>query len=336
MQLAWPTLGNRARLAELERDLAAGKLAHAYLLAGPTEIGKFTAAKFFGQAVLCQAGTACGRCETCRQTRHLIHPDFTVVDRLYREGVDDDWESLGQSSNFDQSHRAKKPAAKTDTLGIADLRALTARLHTARAGWQVVVIHRVERLTTEAVNAFLKTLEEPPPRTLFLLTTDHLSQLLPTLISRCRVLHFGGVAAGEIAHEIAAEFPQLPAETRKRVVNFALGKPIRARRLAGDIEQLTRAAEYFLRLKKVLTSGSLAAQLQLAEEATATPAATAEFLENLTHFLRAELLAAGRGEAAQLPAGRTAAALHATANLRTLLSQNVNARLAVEDLLLKI
>lgn len=333
----WPIVGNQSRLAELEADFAQNKLSHAYLFAGPKEVGKFTAAKFFANLILCGQG-ACGDCPACHQIRASVHPGLTIADKLWIENTEEDWETIAKSSNFNQLHRSKTPKTRTDALGKDDLTEIISRIHSTHEDYHVILIRRVERFTTEAANHLLKTLEEPPPRTIFLLTTDNPSVLPETIVSRCRLLQFGNVRPATIEQKLAELFPKLDETERARIVNFATGKPGRAVRLAGDPELLTSYAEYFRRLKNIFETPDLIIRLNLAEETSKTAVSVSKFLEALTYFLRSLLLSRIKQPAlkSRYNPGKILSLLKATNQTRLLISHNVNQRLAVENLLLQI
>ncbi|MFH0834674.1 MAG: hypothetical protein V2A63_04815 [Patescibacteria group bacterium] len=337
LQFDWPTTGNENRLAELETDLASGKISHAYLFAGPAEVGKLTAAKFFAQLLIC-GGKACGECTDCKLMRANSHPNLTVVDELWIEGVNEDLEALARKSNFNQSHRARTPKAKTNTIRIDDLREILSRVNHSSDGRKVFVLHEVERMNREAANFFLKTLEEPPPRTTFILTTNNLPLLLPTIVSRCRVLSFGNVSPTAIDKMLAQKFPNLSDDERKRVVNFAMGKPIRAARLAADPTVFREFKEYFERLKNLLERPNVAEELAFAEKVSATNAETQKFLEAFTYFLRSFLLTRAKNPVAnsRYSTEKIVKLIRQLDSTRDLINRNVNSRLAVENLLLQI
>lgn len=337
LEFAWPTTGNENRLAELENDLVSGKISHAYLFAGPAEIGKFTAAKFFAQLLVCE-NRACGECRECKLIRANVHPNLTLVGDLWIEGVNEDLELLARKSNFNQTHRTKNPKAKTNTIRIDDLREILSRVNHATASWNVFVIHEIERMNREATNFFLKTLEEPPPRTVFILTTNNLPLLLPTIVSRCRVLNFGNVSPTAIAAQIQKKFPDLSEAERSRVVNFAMGKPIRAEKLAADPTVFREFTEYFERIKNLVERPNIADKLAFAEKVSATNPETQKFLEAFAYFLRSFLLTRAKNPVAnsRYSAQKLVELIRKLDSTRELISRNVNPRLAVEDLLLQI
>jgi DNA polymerase-3 subunit delta' len=161
---------------------------HAVLLHGPEGIGKTHFAQSLAQSLLCEApqpdGQACGKCLACGWFMQYAHPDYR---RVRPENLE---ESLGESEETEaeglKTARASKAASKE--IKIEQIRALSdfMNVSTHRRGRRVVLLHPAEALNTVASNALLKTLEEPPPSTVFLLVSHHVDRLLPTILSRCR------------------------------------------------------------------------------------------------------------------------------------------------------
>ncbi|GJG98306.1 DNA polymerase III subunit delta' [Cupriavidus pauculus] len=168
------------RLAAL-RD----RLPHALLLNGQQGIGKRDLALHFAQGLLCEAalpdGQPCNTCKACHWFSQGNHPDFTVVrpEALEAGAGEADGDAEGGSS---------KKKAPSKIIRMEQVRALieAVGVGTHRAGLRVVVVYPLDALQTEGANALLKTLEEPPPSTVFLLVTDRLDRVLPTILSRCR------------------------------------------------------------------------------------------------------------------------------------------------------
>lgn len=193
-------LGHDPQRAQLASDLQSSNVAHAYLFAGPAHVGKFTLAKRFAADLVLGAAPPDRREDAQARIDRMIHPDVLVLDKLWMEEVQEDWEEIAKFSNVPQGHRAKAPKAKTDVIGIDDVRAIQDRLQeTGEGPVRVCLIRSVERMRDEAANALLKILEEPPPGRVFLLTTQSLTGILPTIISRSRVLQFGAVPLKDIA-----------------------------------------------------------------------------------------------------------------------------------------
>jgi len=196
-------------------------LPHALLVHGPSGIGKVEFARALAAAVLCEAprpAGACGTCPSCHWFSQGNHPDYREI--LPEAAVDDE---EGEAEGEGGKEKAKSLVIKIDQVrAVADFIALS----THRSGWRTLVLHPAEALQPASANALLKTLEEPPPRTLIALVSDQPARLLPTLRSRCRKLALGippraaalswlraeGVADAEAALDAAGGAPLLARE----------------------------------------------------------------------------------------------------------------------------
>ncbi len=155
------------------------RLPHALLLRGTQGIGKLAFAEALARALLCeqpeQGGRACGRCAACGWAEQRSHPD---VRRLEPESLDPQREA-GEGED------RKKPS---EQIQVEQVRAIADFINftSHRGGAKIVLIHPAEALNVNAANALLKNLEEPPPRTYFLLVAHRWHQMLPTVQSRCQ------------------------------------------------------------------------------------------------------------------------------------------------------
>jgi DNA polymerase-3 subunit delta' len=167
------------------------RLPHAILFHGPEGIGKTAFAEHLAQSLLCQAptvdGQACGRCDACGWFSQYGHPDYR---RVRPEILDEDGSiEAEEGSDAGEGKKAAKSAKlPSKEIKIDQIRALAdfMNISTHRQGMRIVTLYPAEALNTAAANALLKTLEEPPPSTLFLLVSNSLDRLLPTILSRCR------------------------------------------------------------------------------------------------------------------------------------------------------
>lgn len=166
------------------------RLPHAILFHGPEGIGKTDFAEHFAQSLLCQTpsvdGHPCGHCDPCGWFAQYNHPDYRRVrPEVLEEGEAGDTED-GETGEGKKSGKAAKAPSKE--IKIDQVRALAdfMNVSTHRQGMRVIVLYPAEALNTAAANALLKTLEEPPPQTMFLLVSNSLDRLLPTILSRCR------------------------------------------------------------------------------------------------------------------------------------------------------
>lgn len=153
------------------------QLPHALLLHGPAGLGKRALALDLAQWLLCQAPApegACGECTACLWFVQGGHPDFRLI-----EPAADAAEAAGEAG--------KKGGRSITVEQVREVVEFLA-LSTHQGGWRAVVLSPAESLGVAAANALLKTLEEPPPRTAFLLVAHQPRRLLPTILSRCRKL----------------------------------------------------------------------------------------------------------------------------------------------------
>lgn len=174
-----PTSGLPWHQAELQRILEEGtRLPHALLIRGPEGIGKLEFARALAKALLCENRKgqmiACGHCTACEWVEQDSHPDLKLIEP----------ESLVEREEEEGSERKKASVQ----ISVDEVRALGefVNLTSHRGRAKVIVIHPAEALNPNAGNALLKSLEEPPPATYFLLVSHRWHQLLPTIKSRCR------------------------------------------------------------------------------------------------------------------------------------------------------
>lgn len=181
------------------QDIQHANIAHAYLLSGKEHLGKFTVARWFAWQILSAHLPETERGIVKDQIERLIHPDFLCMDLLWIEDVMDDWSVISKASNIPQTHRSKETPARTDQISVDDIHALLDRLAETRTSpYCCCIIRGAERMGREAANAFLKTLEEPPSNTVFILTADNERSLLPTIISRTRSVRFSPLPEREL------------------------------------------------------------------------------------------------------------------------------------------
>lgn len=147
--------------AQLKRAWSENRLAHAYLISGSPSGAGLALAQSVLKLLYCErADKPCGECGSCHRVERRQHPDIGWLE----------------------------PEKKSRIISVDQIRDLNGRLaQTAfTGGWKAGVILACDRLKEEAANAFLKTLEEPPGRTLLLLVTDQVQAIMPTIVSRCQ------------------------------------------------------------------------------------------------------------------------------------------------------
>ncbi|MEV4703633.1 DNA polymerase III subunit delta' [Actinoplanes sp. NPDC049316] len=189
-------------------DIAAGAMTHAWIFTGPPGSGRSVAARAFAAALQCERdGIGCGECHGCRTALGGTHADIRYV---VPEGL---------------------------SIGVNEMRALVLRAGSAPSGgrWQAVVIEDADRLTEAAGNALLKAIEEPPPRTVFLLCTPstHPDDISVTIRSRCRVVPLRQPSAEAVA-EVLVRRDGIAPDVASWAAAAAQGHVGRAKRLAHD------------------------------------------------------------------------------------------------------
>jgi DNA polymerase-3 subunit delta' len=161
----------------------------ARLFYGPAGIGKADFIEAFARSLLCENvrpdGHACGACASCGWFIQGNHPDYR---RVRPEALEDEAPAAEGDEGGDGDKKSKSTKTASKDIKIEQIRALSdfMNISTHRQGLRVVVLYPAEALNMPSSNALLKTLEEPPPGTVFLLASNGLDRLLPTILSRCR------------------------------------------------------------------------------------------------------------------------------------------------------
>lgn len=207
--LTWAVLGNERLQEFLQTSVASDRCASAYLFTGPQGVGKRTVASHFLQAVLCHTptrGIACGVCVSCVMWKRGAHPDAVLFDPDTFLTEDDKQSSTG-------------------TIVIDRIREILQKLRyrPAFGTYRVALIHHADRMILQASNALLKTLEEPLPNTIIVLTAVSRGSLPLTVRSRCQELAFHSVDDKVIAQKL--ESLMNDAETTRNIVATAAGRP---------------------------------------------------------------------------------------------------------------
>ncbi len=275
--------GHEKQRGELLKDIADKNIAHAYLLSGPEHIGKTTVAQWFAWRLLVDHLPS-DQAEPVRiQMEKFIHPDFLCLDDLWIEEISEDWNVIAQSSNVPQQHRSKDTPARTDVIGIDDLRLLFERLQaTGDSPYLCCIIRGIERMQPAAATSFLKILEEPPARVVFILTTDAPSLLLPTILSRTRTLRFAPLKKDEMI----ALLDGRDDEDAGFALHIAEGAPGKLKRLLDDPDTLRASKQLHSQAKQFWQTTSLKDRLSWLLKATEKKQSTDDVLMHLGLALR--------------------------------------------------
>ncbi len=220
--MAWHSVRGHDRVVdELREALAHARFPHALLFVGPEGIGKRTFARKLAQGLLCERTSEadldpCEACPSCLQVKTNNHPDVLEVER---------------------------PEDKHD-LPIRVIRelCLDLGLKPMRGTRRVAIVDDADDLNDEAANAFLKTLEEPPPGAVLILIGTAAEVQLDTIVSRCRVVRFNPLAASELASLLLEQGVTTDPAEAQRLAELGEGSALRARGLAdADFEHFRRS-----------------------------------------------------------------------------------------------
>ena len=247
--MSWSSIVGQERVkALLSRTLHSGQIAHAYLFYGPEGIGKDALAVEFAKTLICIQGKceACGVCLNCQRVDSLQHPNIKLVFALpvgKNETTGDDPINVLTEAQVAEVReqirtKAKDPykhieIAKANFIKINSVRDIKREAAMSRIedGKKFIIIFNVDMMNNEASNSLLKTLEEPLPGTILLLTTSAKDQLLPTIVSRCQLIKCDILSDAEIEAALVAR-DSIDESNARLIAQLANGSYSNARRLS--------------------------------------------------------------------------------------------------------
>lgn len=321
----WPVYGHDWAVEQLRKSIASQRVRHAYLITGADSVGKNTLAHAFAMALNCthpdEAARPCMECRSCKLVQSGNHPDM-----LYSE------------------QDASTGALKIDALR-AVMRGLAMKPFEAR--YRIAIFEAFDQAQPRAQDALLKTLEEPPPNALLILTTARVEALLPTILSRSQTLALRPVSLALVRDVLVERWNADPAhaELLARLSGGRIGWAISA--LHDD--SLLQTREAWLDLLEDCIGRDRAGRFELAQELGKDKLALGPLLELWQTWWRDLLLLVRESRvppansdrlvslqqyAIRLSAGEVLAALNATRTLLDMLRYNINLRLALEVMFL--
>jgi DNA polymerase III subunit delta' len=188
----WQVIGQDRILTPLKRSFEEGYISHAYLLTGPTHVGKKTLALNIAQSLNCSAPEApCGHCHSCLTIAAGKHADVVFFDLTTR---------LDLSASPKQNARVE--------ISIDDMKELhhKANLPPYEGKYKIFIVDNAEFLSTEAANSILKILEEPPRYIVWILLANEENRVLPTIVSRCQRLELKPMPPGQIQRVLTTNY----------------------------------------------------------------------------------------------------------------------------------
>ena len=314
----WPVIGHEWAVDQLDRALRHGRMRHAYLFTGPAHIGKTTLARALAAALNCTGDEPpCGHCRACTLIAKNTHPDVTTV------------EAEGSTLKIDQIR------------GLQQMLAL--RPYEAR--YRVAILRRFHEARPTAQDALLKTLEEPSPNTVLILTANAADSLLPTIISRCQPLHLRPLPIDTVRAALEQDWNAPPdtAQTLAQISGGRIGWAIHALHNPDDLDQRNATLD----LLETILSGNRRARFALIDRLSLDKPALLDMLDVWQGYWRDTLLIAGGSRApvtntdhldaitqlaGQVGVDSARQALEATRRTISYLDKNTNTRLALEVL----
>ncbi len=210
-------IGQESVKAVIRKEVEEKRLPHALLFTGPVGCGKLATAVALANSLLCQhveKGDSCGKCSACKRVEKYVHPDLHFSFPIIKKGsittCEDyrkEWnEILSTSMYFDfedwldamgaDSKQALIPEAESDSI------INQVSMSSYEGGNKVMIIWLPEKMRGEAANNLLKTLEEPPHGTIFILVSNDISTMLPTILSRVQTIVFRSLSSSDIAEAL--------------------------------------------------------------------------------------------------------------------------------------
>ncbi len=233
-------IGQEKAIAFLKRVIANNKIASAYLFIGAKGVGKTTTALAFALSINCLDpvdGDACGRCSSCKKMIDRNHPDLIIIEPDQGKKV----------IHIDQIREINRHLAFSPVLGP----------------YRIIIIDPAERMTDEAANAFLKTLEEPPLHNIFILNVRDPGELLPTIVSRCQRVPFKPLHTEDIVNWLIKEgnMDKERAKILARLSEGSLGMAIKL-----DKDDLLNDRVSWVNMLNMVINGSSDILLDLAQK----------------------------------------------------------------------
>ena len=233
MKYPWNIIGHDRQLLALENEIAKDQLSHAYLFHGPKDTGKFTVASILAKILLC-SNNLCHQCRDCQLIKSGSHPDLII------------FKDNGESIKID------------------DVRALIRKTNlTSQGGRRIVLIETLERMPIEAQNSFLKTLEEPPGKTIFLMTSTQVKKIVPTILSRVRQQSFSLVDDDVMRSELSLRFKE--HHDFDEVLQRAQGRPGLAIKLLSEPTSLSAYKNVYNQIDRMLKNNDLTGKFSYVE-----------------------------------------------------------------------
>ena len=257
-------IGQEQLKEHLQNAIAMNKVSHAYIINGERSSGKEFIAKVFAAALQCERGGTepCGECHSCIQAKSGNQPDIIFV-----------------------SHD------KPNSIGVEDIRAQINNdigIKPYSSPRKVYIMNEGEKMTVQAQNALLKTLEEPPEYAVILILTANVDSLLPTILSRCVVLNMKPVPDHKVKKYLMEEL-EIPDYKANICVAFARGNIGKAKMLASS-EEFEKVKEEAVTLVKYINDMDISEVVKAIKKISEYQFDVTDYLDILSVWYRDALL----------------------------------------------
>lgn len=307
MKYMWDTIGHQKQLMQLEKEISDKNITHAYLFSGPKNVGKYRIARMFANILQCP-NNLCHTCKDCKLIQSGSHPDIIVMP------------DIGETIKIDQVR---------DLIHKTNL--------TSQGNRRLVVIENIERMPIEAQNSFLKTLEEPPSDTIFLLTSTRSNQVLPTIKSRTRRYFFHNIEDNVIRKYLGEKFG--PSSDIEEIIQIAQGRPGFAIKLMNQPVVLTEQRNVYNQIDFFLKKNDIVRKFMLVEELDKDPKQLEVFFDTFSRYLRKQLYVylsqSDHSLKSRYSLKEIVELFESLEKTRYLIDRNTNKKLALENFFLK-
>lgn len=254
MLYKWDIIGHNKQLEQLEKEISTKNITHAYLFSGPKDVGSFRIIRMFANILQCP-NNFCRTCKDCKLIQKDTHPDVIVL------------------------------KDNGETIKIDDVRDLIHKTNLTSQGlYRIVLIENIERMPIEAQNSFLKTLEEPAGKTIFIMTSSRVDQVLSTIKSRVRRYFLFNVEDSVLRNSLKQQFGDNP--DTEEIIQIAQGRPGLAINLMKNPVMLNEQRNLYNQIEFFLKKNDIAQKFTFAENIADENGQLEVFFDAFSRYLR--------------------------------------------------